>query len=450
MLALAALAALAFEPAAAQQPAIASSGTGDIAPCIAELREQAANRGIAGTAFDGWLAGVEPDASALELLDRQPEFTIQPWDYIAMLVDEKRIAEGRRKLASLSGLLDRIEQAYGVDRHVLVALWGVESRFGEQMGSRPLVRSLATLSCYGRRQPFFREELMMALRILQDGDVEARQLTGSWAGAFGHTQFMPSTFRRVAVDFDGDGRRDLVQSVADALASSANYLAKEGWKRGEPWGYEVRVPRKYDGPSGRRTRLSMAQWRAHAVRRVDGRALPDEGTAALLLPAGVNGPAFLVLGNFNALLAYNPSEMYANCMTERSYTECTASCVAGLARFRDKYPKVMRGEIDAAIARGVELLRSRQRADGSWLGCWGVIRAFAQASVQGAADPVPLPLGDAAEAEPLLAAADVVTAETALAKSAVAATSTAPAGGRSCVASTSRRSSSRSPTANPT
>ena len=311
MVPLVALAALAFGQAAAQQPAIASSGRGDIAPCIAELREQAANRGIAGAAFDGWLAGIEPDASALELLDRQPEFTIQPWDYIAMLVDEKRIAEGRRKLASLSGLLDRIEQTYGVDRHVLVALWGVESRFGEQMGSRPLVRSLATLSCYGRRQPFFREELMMALRILQDGDVEARQLTGSWAGAFGHTQFMPSTFRRVAVDFDGDGRRDLVQSVADALASSANYLAKEGWKRGEAWGFEVRVPRKYDGPSGRRSRLSMEQWRAHAVRRVDGRALPEEGTAALLLPAGVNGPAFLVLGNFNALLAYNPSEMYA-------------------------------------------------------------------------------------------------------------------------------------------
>ena len=151
----------------------------------------------------------------------------------------------------------------------------------------------------------------MALRILQDGDVPVEHLAGSWAGAFGHTQFMPTTFRRVAVDFDGDGRRDLVQSVADALASSANYLAKEGWKRGEPWGFEVRVPREYSGPSGRRTWLSMGEWRAHAVKKVGGRALPPEGTAALLLPAGVKGPAFLVLENFNALLAYNPAEMYA-------------------------------------------------------------------------------------------------------------------------------------------
>ena len=307
----AALVALASCAAAAAQPGASSPAPEGMAPCIAELREQAVTRGIAGAAFDGWLAGVEPDASALELLDRQPEFTIQPWDYLAMLVDQKRIAEGRRKLASLSGLLGRIEAAYGVDRHVLVALWGVETRFGEQMGSRPLVRSLATLSCFGRRQRFFREELMMALRILQDGDLPAQHLAGSWAGAFGHTQFMPSTFRRVAVDFDGDGRRDLVRSVADALASSANYLAKEGWKSGEPWGFEVRVPGKYSGPSGRRMKLSMAEWRAHAVRRIDGRALPGEGTAALLLPAGVNGPAFLVLENFNALLAYNPSELYA-------------------------------------------------------------------------------------------------------------------------------------------
>ena len=295
------------QPAAAPTP----PAMGEMAPCVAQLRAEAVKRGIDGAAFDGWFAGVEPDPSVIELLERQPEFTLQPWDYLAMLVDEKRVAEGRRKLAAHSEVLERIEAAYGVERHVLVALWGVETRYGERMGSRPLVRSLATVSCFGRRQPFFREELLATLRILQDGDVPAEQLLGSWAGAFGHTQFMPTTFRRVAVDFDGDGRRDLVQSVADALASSANYLAQAGWKQGETWGHEVRLPRKYGGPSGRRTKLAMAEWRALGIRRVDGRALPGEEAAALILPAGVNGPAFLVMRNFDALLAYNPAELYA-------------------------------------------------------------------------------------------------------------------------------------------
>lgn len=307
-----ALAVLASLSATAQQPASpAPPPAADIAPCVAQLRAEAVKRGIDGPAFDGWFAGVEPDNSALELMDRQPEFTIQPWDYLAMLVDEKQVAEGRRKLASHSEVLERIEAAYGVERQMLVALWGVETRFGERMGSRPLIRSLATVSCFGRRQPFFREELMATLRILQDGDVPIARLVGSWAGAFGHTQFMPTTFRRVAVDFDGDGRRDLVQSVPDALASSANYLAKAGWKLGEVWGHEVRLPRKYGGPSGRRTRLSMADWRALGIKRVDGRALPGEEMASLLLPAGASGPAFLVLRNFNALLAYNPADLYA-------------------------------------------------------------------------------------------------------------------------------------------
>ena len=306
-----ALALFAAITAAAQQPAAPPPSTVDFASCVAQLRAQAVKDGIAAAAFDGWFAGLEPDASALELLDRQPEFTLQPWDYLAMLVDEKRIAEGRRKLTSQGEWLDRIEAAYGVERQVLVALWGVETRFGERMGSRPLVRSLATLSCFGRRQPFFRDELMAALRILHDGHVPVEHLAGSWAGAFGHTQFMPTTFRRVAVDFDGDGRRDLVQSIPDALASSANYLAKAGWKRGEPWGYEVRLPRKYAGPSGRRAKLTTAEWRALGIKRVDGRAVPGEGAAALLLPAGARGPAFLVLHNFEALLAYNPAEVYA-------------------------------------------------------------------------------------------------------------------------------------------
>lgn len=306
-----ALAALASFSSAAQQSASTPPGAADIAPCVTQLRSEALKRGIDGARFDGWFAGVETDPSVLDLLDRQPEFTMQPWDYLAALVDDKRIADGRRKLAAHSEVLERIEATYGVERQVLVALWGVETRFGERMGSRPLVRSLATVSCFGRRQPFFREELMAVLRILQDGDVPLEHMVGSWAGAFGHAQFMPSTFRRAAVDFDGDGKRDIVGSIPDALASAANYLARAGWKRGEPWGHEVRLPRKYRGPSGRRTRLAMAQWRALGIKRVDGRALPGEEAAALLLPAGANGPAFLVMQNFSALLAYNPADAYA-------------------------------------------------------------------------------------------------------------------------------------------
>lgn len=307
----AACALLAAVPAFAQRPDSPAVDIPQFTACVAQLRNESMARGVAGPAFDKWFAGVEPDASTIELMDRQPEFTLQPWDYLAMLVDEKRIADGRRKLAAHSEVLGRIEAAYGVDRHALVALWGVETRFGERMGSRPLVRSLATVSCFGRRQSFFREELMATLRILQDGDVPIEHLAGSWAGAFGHTQFMPTTFRRVAVDFDGDGRRDLVRSVPDALASSANYLAQAGWKQGEPWGFEVRVPRKYLGPSGRSARLAMADWRSFGIKRIDGRALPGDDMAALLMPAGANGPAFLVLRNFNALLAYNPAEVYA-------------------------------------------------------------------------------------------------------------------------------------------
>jgi lytic murein transglycosylase len=192
-----------------------------------------------------------------------------------------------------------------------VAVWGVESDFGRVMGTRPLVRSLATVACYGSRQRFFRSELVDTLRIVQSGDFSADMLTGSWAGAFGQTQFMPSTYLRLAVDFDGDGRRDIVASVPDALASTANYLKRAGWMSGAPWGYEVKLPANYSGPSGRREKRSVAQWNALGIRRLDGSVLADAGTAALLLPAGAQGPAFVVFKNFDAIYSYNAAESYA-------------------------------------------------------------------------------------------------------------------------------------------
>jgi lytic murein transglycosylase len=279
--------------------------------CVRELRREAATRGIEAATFDRAMTGIEPDQTVLDAMDNQPEFKLPIWDYMAVLVDEQRIAEGRRKLDAWASVLAAIEQQFGVDRHVVVAVWGIESDYGKLRGGRPLVRSLATVSCFGGRQRFFRGELIATLGILQSGDVAADQLVGSWAGAFGQTQFMPSTFQRTAVDFDGDGRRDIVGSVPDALASAANYLKRAGWRSGERWGYEVRLPARYEGPAGRRDRRPLAEWRRLGVRPLEGSALEGRDAAALLLPAGVDGPAFLVFRNFDAIYSYNAAESYA-------------------------------------------------------------------------------------------------------------------------------------------
>jgi lytic murein transglycosylase len=283
----------------------------DTTACVRALRADALAKGIAATTFDAALAGFEPDPSVLEAMRFQPEFRTPIWDYLAGLVDEERVADGRERLAQWANVLDAAEQAYGVDRHAIVAVWGVESDFGRRAGTRALVRSLTTGSCLGTRQAFFRNELVATLRIVQSGEIPAEALTGSWAGAFGQTQFMPTTYLRLAVDFDGDGRRDIVGSVPDALGSTANYLKRAGWRTGQPWGYEVRVPKGYAGTSGRRNRLPLAQWTAAGIRTLDGKAPEGPGPAALLLPAGAAGPAFLVFPNFDAIFAYNAAESYA-------------------------------------------------------------------------------------------------------------------------------------------
>ncbi len=283
----------------------------DFQDCVRELRADATARGIKARTFDKAFKGVEPDPTVLDAMQSQPEFETPVWEYLGRLVDDKRVADGRARLEKWSDVLDRIERRYGVDRYTLVAVWGVESDYGRIMGQRSLVRSLATVSCYGERQKFFRGELQAVLEMLQHGDTKAADLKGSWAGAFGHTQFMPSTFQKMAVDFDGDGRRDLVGSVPDALASVANFLRIEKWMPGQGWGYEVRLPRGYHGPSGRHQRRPMEAWRNTGITRIDGSPLQIGGQAALLLPTGTRGPAFIVFQNFNAIHAYNRSEAYA-------------------------------------------------------------------------------------------------------------------------------------------
>ncbi|MDO9023445.1 lytic murein transglycosylase, partial [Zwartia sp.] len=269
--------------------------------------------------FDRAMAGVEPDPDVLKAFDFQPEFRTAIWDYLAGLVDQERVDDGRAKLKEWSKVLSEAEQKFGVDRHVIVAVWGVESNFGRIQGKRELVRSLTTLICADKRQAFFRGELLATLRILQNGDIAPELLVGSWAGAFGQTQFMPTTYQRLAIDFDGDGRRDIVSSVPDALGSTANYLKRAGWVTGQPWGVEVSIPNNYAGPSGRRTKQSLAQWKSLGIQplaktgqKSGGLSLPgDETQAALLLPAGPKGPAFLVFRNFDAIYSYNAAESYA-------------------------------------------------------------------------------------------------------------------------------------------
>lgn len=246
----------------------------------------------------------------LEFQKEQPEFKTPIWDYLAGLVDEERVTDGKARMAQYASALATAEQRFGVSRTVIAAVWGVESDYGRSMGKRPLVQSLSTLACLGERPDYFRSELMAALKIVASGDVALDKLNGSWAGAFGQTQFMPSEFERLAVDLDGDGRRDIVDSAPDALGSTANYLRKSGWKPGLAWGFEVRLPAGYSGPSGRRNKAPMSEWAARGVTRIDGRAL-GEGEAGLLAPAGFNGPAFLVTSNFDVIMSYNPSEFYA-------------------------------------------------------------------------------------------------------------------------------------------
>ena len=282
-------------------------------PCLASLRPEAAAQGIRGDTWDAHTAGLVRDPGVLESLDYQPEFRTPIWDYLAGLVDEQRVADGQARLAEHAVLLAQVQERHGVDPATVVAVWGVESDFGRTFGKKPLLGSLATLSCEGRRQGFFKRELFAALKLIQAGDLSAEGLVGSWAGAFGHTQFMPSTYARIAVDGDGDGRRDLVGSIPDALASTANYLRRSGWQPGRPWGHEVRLPAGFDASvSGRTARRPLSHWVGRGIVRADGQPLPpSDAPTALLLPAGRDGPAFLVFKNYDAIFSYNAAESYA-------------------------------------------------------------------------------------------------------------------------------------------
>ena len=289
-----------------------ASAQADFGSCLASLRSQAAAKGVSGQAFDVATRGLTPDLTILELMNNQPEFKMPIWDYLAALVDEERVQDGRNAMRQAGQALAAAEARFGVDRHAIAGVWGVESNFGKDIGGRPLIQSLSTLVCYApRRNDYFKGELMATLKIVQDGDINPANLRGSWAGAFGHTQFMPSTFQRLAVDGDGDGHRDIMTSVPDAVHSTANFLKKAGWVNGLPWGYEVRLPQNFNaGLAGRKNKKPLASWAAMGVTRVDGRPLSGNYAAGIIIPAGVNGPAFIVTKNFDAVYSYNAAESY--------------------------------------------------------------------------------------------------------------------------------------------
>ena len=289
--------------------ALVAPAEADFASCVGGLKSEAARQGVSGQTIAAAFDNLEPDMKVLDFENYQPEFKTPIWDYLAALVDDERVADGKKAMADQATALRRAESQFGVDRHVIAAIWGVESNFGESKGDRPLVRSLSTLACEPSRRPaYYKGELMATLKIADRGDVPLDKLKGSWAGAFGQTQFMPSTFLRLAVDLDGTGR-DIVDNPAAALGSTGNYLRKSGWRTGETWGFEVKMPEGYDGPSGRRSKHPMSFWSARGVRRIDGGALGD-GEAGLLLPAGASGPAFLVTHNFDVIYSYNAAESY--------------------------------------------------------------------------------------------------------------------------------------------
>jgi membrane-bound lytic murein transglycosylase B len=281
----------------------------------AGFRQQALQAGITPATFDRAFIGITPDMDVIKADRSQPEFTRPVWEYLEGALSPLRVRNGKKLLDQHAVLLSQLEQRYGVDRSVLVSVWGMESNFGQFQGSKSVIRSLATLAYEGRRPAFAQAQLIAALQILQNGDIQPEAMLGSWAGAMGQTQFIPTTYNTHAVDFDGDGRRDIWKSSADALASTAHYLQSSGWKRGEPWGFEVQVPGSFDyWLADGSLRKSVAEWQQLGVTLPAGARAPagtEQLSAALLLPAGARGPAFLVPDNFRAILKYNNSSSYA-------------------------------------------------------------------------------------------------------------------------------------------
>ena len=294
-------------------PGAARAATSTFEAFLDGLRADARRAGVSDATLRQALSNIRPNDRVLELDRRQPEFT-QTWaQYRDARLSTTRIEAGRRAFAENRGLLEQVQARFRVSPRAVVAIWGLETNYGGFTGNFNVVESLATLAWDGRRSDYFRRELIAALRILDGGHIPAERMRGSWAGAMGHPQFMPSNFDRLAVDMDGDGRRDIWDSRADALGSIANYLARSGWRDEELWGREVTLPAGFDTDQARRENMRpLRDWVRMGVRRADGAPMPAADIeAAIILPDGPGGQAFAVYHNFNVIRRYNPSNFYA-------------------------------------------------------------------------------------------------------------------------------------------
>ncbi|HWI27284.1 MAG TPA: lytic murein transglycosylase [Stellaceae bacterium] len=293
--------------------ASASVAREDFSTWLAGVRQEALAQGIRPASLDRALAGVELLPRVIELDHQQPETTITYQDYLERVVSPERRQLAREKLQENRPLLEAVARRYGVQPRFIVALWGIETSFGRATGKFRVIDSLATLAYDGRRSAFFRKELINALRIVDEDGIDPKDMLGSWAGAMGQSQFMPSSFLLYAVSYSGDGKRDIWHRREDVFASIANYLSQSGWRADETWGREVRVPKSFDrallGPG---IHKSLAQWQRLGIRRVDGGALPQRDLeASILEPGGEDGPAVLVYGNYRVLMKWNSSNFFA-------------------------------------------------------------------------------------------------------------------------------------------
>ncbi|RLK00497.1 lytic murein transglycosylase [Ruegeria conchae] len=291
---------------------VSAEGNARFQAWLGAFRERARAQGISARTLDRALAGVTYDSNIIKRDRNQAEFSKPIWEYLDSAVSKTRISNGRAGLDRHRETLTRIEAQYGVEKEVVTAIWGLETSFGTYRGGKQTIRSLATLAFDARRASFFESQLIAALQILQSGDVDAVNMVGSWAGAMGHTQFMPTSFLDHAVDFDGDGRRDIwSDDPTDALASAAAYLAKHGWTKGQPWGVEVKLPSGFDYADARRdVTLMPSEWAARGVLAHTGQVVSDYGKAAILLPAGGRGVALMIFDNFKVIEAYNGADAY--------------------------------------------------------------------------------------------------------------------------------------------
>ena len=308
--------ALAIAPVRSLVPPSRPAGLGQsrdvrLAQWVRGFRTRALREGIRGSTFDGAFAGIALDQSILQRESRQPEFSRPIWAYLDSAVSASRLRNGRAMLREHRSVLDEIEARYGVEREIVVAVWGMESAYGALRGRTRLIPSLTTLAISSRRSDFYEQQLIGALRILQAGDVSASGLVGSWAGAMGHTQFIPTSYLEYAVDFRGDGHRDIwSDDPTDSLASTAAYLSRHGWTRGQPWGVEVVVPSGLN-PRLAGTSRGVRAWVRLGIQPQRGRELPRSGEARLMFPAGAHGPAFLAFQNFRVIKRYNNADAYA-------------------------------------------------------------------------------------------------------------------------------------------